>query len=246
MRHRRLVLALVSAVCLGLLAASPASAQSGVLRPTLKCISFDVPTKRLSAFFGYISTYQAPVTVDVGPSNFFSPGTIFRNQPTVFQPGVQPDVFSTSFVFSPSLTQITWSLDGSVVTARLDIHTECTPARPRGVWSATEGYTWNDLVHHNGELWVSVGEEAPAPTPAPGTPPPPGLNPPWVRYTFQATPQDLDVVRVEMTNDDGGTGETSTGIEGQTSLVANVGGSGPLDPLASGCRAVNLGAWATG
>ncbi|HEV8673476.1 MAG TPA: hypothetical protein VGX21_05470 [Methylomirabilota bacterium] len=55
----------------------------------------------------------SPVTIEVGENNFFSPGVLFRNQPTEFFPGVHHWVFATSFQVSGSQTQITWERHGA-------------------------------------------------------------------------------------------------------------------------------------
>src|SRR5262249_46896919 len=97
-----------------------AAAQDGQLVPLLKCVIYNQNVNTLLAFFGYASTFQQTQAIDVGPGNFFSPGVLFRNQPTTFLPGVHEDVFATSFQVSASLPQVSWSLNGSFVVAKND------------------------------------------------------------------------------------------------------------------------------
>jgi hypothetical protein len=103
------------------------NAQSGQIVPLLDCVIYRFDTNTLLAFFGYASTFTTDVTIEVGLQNFFSPGAIFRNQPTVFHPGYHFNEFATSFVVSGSLTQITWFLDGNSIAARNDTSLYCTP-----------------------------------------------------------------------------------------------------------------------
>jgi hypothetical protein len=99
MRSVRVRLALI-ALCASLLP-RPLSAQPpGTLVPTLHCVVFNPSTNTVLAFFGYASTFSTTVHVDVGPHNFFSPGVLFRNQPTEFLPGFHGSVFATSFTIS--------------------------------------------------------------------------------------------------------------------------------------------------
>jgi len=107
--------------------------------PLLDCVIYRADTNTLLAFFGYASTYPTTVHIDVGENNFFSPGVIFRNQPTDFLPGLHQNEFATSFQVSGSQTQITWFLDGRTITAKNDsslycqASSNCTcPAGPPG------------------------------------------------------------------------------------------------------------------
>jgi hypothetical protein len=50
-----------------------ASASAQDLIPTLTCESFDPTTNEVIAVFGYVSTFDTTVHIDVGPNNFFSP-----------------------------------------------------------------------------------------------------------------------------------------------------------------------------
>src|SRR6185312_16322964 len=77
--------------------------------------------------FGYVSSFATPVHVDVGPNNFFSPGVLFRNQPTDFLPGAHSNVFATNFQVSASTPQITWTLDGTnFVIVKLTSGPDCS------------------------------------------------------------------------------------------------------------------------
>jgi hypothetical protein len=62
----------------------PSTSQAQQVLPLLDCVSYDATANMLTAYFGYSSTYSSAVQFDVGPQNFFSPGVLFRNQPTTF------------------------------------------------------------------------------------------------------------------------------------------------------------------
>ena len=113
MRLLRVAALAILVPCVG---AAAASAQD--LIPTLDCEVYDANTNTQIAEFGYASTFTTTVHIDVGPNNFFSPGVLFRNQPTDFLPGVQTNVFATSWVVTGSMTQVTWFLNGDFVIAK--------------------------------------------------------------------------------------------------------------------------------
>jgi hypothetical protein len=78
----RIALAALSAS----LMARPASAQTVV--PVLDCVIYNQSNNTLLAFFGYASSFATPIQIEIGVNNFFSPGVLFRNQPTEFLPGL--------------------------------------------------------------------------------------------------------------------------------------------------------------
>jgi hypothetical protein len=129
-----------------------AAAQNEV-RPILNCIEYSRTENRLFAYFGYVSTHTGPVILDIGQQNFFFPGPLFRNQPTVFEPGVHDRVFSSSFTISASQAQLTWFLDGNSLVVRNDVGFLCHPFY-QGDWNSTVSYIAGDLVRHNGLLWA--------------------------------------------------------------------------------------------
>jgi hypothetical protein len=66
-----------------------ASASAEDLVPTVTCATFNPDTNTELVVFGYVSTFTTTVQIDVGPNNFFSPGLLFRDQPTEFLPGAR-------------------------------------------------------------------------------------------------------------------------------------------------------------
>ena len=132
----RVLHGLLALFVLGVPLARQASAQQ--VLPLPPCIRYDVSTNTVDAYFGYAAT--GPVHRDVGPNNFFSPGVIFRNQPTDFEAGVHENVFVTSFPVSASQTQLTWFLDGRAVTAKTGSSPPCDPPQSLGEWSSTVSY----------------------------------------------------------------------------------------------------------
>jgi hypothetical protein len=130
--------------------------------PTIDCVTAHPDTGTLDVFFGYASSYTGLVTLDAGSRNFFFPGSQNRNQPTVFLPGVHDRVFFTSFTPSPQQTELSWSLDGTIVTAFDDLSMYCGRARPvtnwKGQWNSTSSYLIGDAVSHLGSSWLALQE----------------------------------------------------------------------------------------
>jgi hypothetical protein len=161
MRSFRVGIALVALSVFGLARPPHADAQSPQLVPLLKCVIYNNDTNTLIAFFGYASTFTTTVHVDIGPSNFFSPGVLFRGQPSDFLIGLHEQVFGTSFVVSGSSTQITWFLNGNVATAKNDPSLYCsatatTTAVWRGPWNASTPYAGGDIVSDQGSSWTAL------------------------------------------------------------------------------------------
>jgi collagen triple helix repeat protein len=123
------------------------------VKPIFHCVTWHVDTGILDTYWGYVSTYATPVTIEPG-NNFFFPGPPNRNQPTVFYPGVHDRVFFSSFVPTPSMSQLTWFLDGNAATAPNDVQDACDPPGQVGQWKATAFYSWNVMVVHNGANWL--------------------------------------------------------------------------------------------
>jgi hypothetical protein len=203
--------ALVAAACCAFFAAGhTALAQADDLTPLLECADYNAATNTASASFGYDSTFSSTVHIDVGPNNFFSPGVIFRNQPTDFLPGVQHRVFSTTFQVSAGQSQITWFLDGNTVTvngAALLGGTFSGPSCSSGMvfagpWSALLSYTSGSVVTHDDASWVAVLD----------TTNEPGLSTDWT----------------ELGSLNGGTGDTGpTGPQGPQGDTGPTGDTGP-------------------
>jgi Collagen triple helix repeat (20 copies) len=161
MRSFRVGIGLLVLSVIGLARPHYANAQSPQLVPVLKCVIYNNDTNTLIAFFGYASTFTTTAHVDIGPNNFFSPGVLFRGQPTDFLTGVHDQVFGTSFVVSGSSTQITWFLNGNLVTAANDPSHYCgatatMPAVWRGPWVASTTYAAGDIVSDQGSSWSAL------------------------------------------------------------------------------------------
>src|SRR5580658_5757814 len=115
--------------------AAVAATPTGVV-PFLDCESFDPSTNLLTAFFGYVSSNSGNVTASIGPNNFVSPAPDNRGEPTVFQPGANPDAWETSFDVTQT-SQITWTVLGQSVTVSNNPSLYCSscicPLGPTGV-----------------------------------------------------------------------------------------------------------------
>src|SRR5262245_62072590 len=122
MRFRVMRRRLVHLSLMSLALAAPVTASAQEITPMLSCTTWSDTDNTVTAFFGYAMTGSpgTTVTIPVGPSNFFSPGAIFRNQPTEFEAGVHDRVFVTSFPIAASQTQLAWFLNGRTVVAKGD------------------------------------------------------------------------------------------------------------------------------
>jgi hypothetical protein len=83
---------------------------TATVRPTVACVANDNGTSY--AVFGYENTAGNPVTIPAGPTNQVSPST-FTQLPTIFQPGIHPQVISVPL----SGGSASWNLGGSTVVA---------------------------------------------------------------------------------------------------------------------------------
>ena len=120
--------------------------------PLSHCIRYDISTGVLDTYWGYAAS--SPVHIEVGENNFFTPGALFRNQPTDFAAGVHENVFVTSFRVAGPQTQINWFIAGRQATANIDSR-PCDPPIGMGEWSPTVTYAQNVVVSFNGLLWVT-------------------------------------------------------------------------------------------
>ena len=106
------------------------TAASAQIIPHLDCVEpilqNGVPNGQLRAHFGYTNTSSAPVTINDGPSNYFSPnpGGIYTNQQTtVFQPGFQRRSFS--IVLNNDSATTTWVVQNQSAYASLTWSSFC-------------------------------------------------------------------------------------------------------------------------
>ena len=130
--------------------------------PIIDCVTSHPDTGQLDVFFGYASSYTEPITLAIGSRNFFFPGAQNRNQPTVFHPGVHDRVFFTSLTPSPQQSELSWSLDGTIVTAFDNPSLYCGRVRPvsnwKGQWNSTTSYIVGDAVSYLGSSWLALQE----------------------------------------------------------------------------------------
>lgn len=89
----------------------PASSQA--LVPIVDCVRTDADQK-VSVTFGYINPNSIPLRIAIGAANQVTGVTAGKDQPTIFVPGVQHDVWTVKAAAGDS---IVWTLDGSSVTA---------------------------------------------------------------------------------------------------------------------------------
>lgn len=137
-RPRRLRTAVLTAVLVAsaVVVGYPASAAgAGSLTPYLDCITTDAQTGVVTAYFGYDNTAANAFDYAVGADNQAFPVDAFQGQPTYFNQGNYPKVFSVAFnpVVFPS---IVWVLNGQSIGA-----TSQSPSCASGVTSPATGIT---------------------------------------------------------------------------------------------------------
>jgi hypothetical protein len=74
----------------------------------------------LTAHYGYINNEASPVSIPVGANNQFSPGPADQGQPTTFNPGTTPYWPESAFSVTFSSASLSWTLNGTTVTADLN------------------------------------------------------------------------------------------------------------------------------
>lgn len=100
----------------GLSASASASATGGTLTPSFDCESADPTTGYLTAYFGYTNTTGAVINIPIGDGNQVFPASPNQGQPTSFDVGNYPRVFSVTF--DPAIfPSIAWIADGQEVDA---------------------------------------------------------------------------------------------------------------------------------
>ncbi|MFC4034100.1 Ig domain-containing protein [Streptomyces polygonati] len=137
-RHRRRLcaLALVGVTVTGaaLVAGSASAAGAGTLAPYLNCVTAD-PTGVVTAYFGYDNTTGTQSTIPIGDNNQLFPVSPSQGQPTVFDKGNYPQVFSVTF--DPKVfPAVAWILNGQEADA-----SAAGPVCANGVSSPATGIT---------------------------------------------------------------------------------------------------------
>ncbi len=130
-------LALGAGGCLlcGIAVAVPADAATIALVPSVDCVAVTPDGSLVTAYFGYTNTSGASVNLSIGDSNELLPGIQFQGQPTTFNTGSYPSVFSVTFdpVIAPS---VSWILNGLAVAA-----TASSPPCAPGTTAPASGVT---------------------------------------------------------------------------------------------------------
>lgn len=151
--RKGLVAALGCALLGGL--AWPISAPAAVM-PEVTCATFHPSDNRMYALFGYVNSDDESVTLPIGPQNAFTPGSPDRGQPTTFLPGAHGSAFRMSFVVSPLIPSVAWTLDGtSLLVAGNGTYPTCE-MHWTGPWGPGLSYIVGDLVTHDGNAWVAT------------------------------------------------------------------------------------------
>ena len=98
-----------------LVAQGPLTPTLRPIRPIVECVNEAESGEHL-AVFGYQNENPSPVALPLGPNNTFRPAPIDRGQPTTFSPGRSPSS-KAAFVVAFREPELTWSLNGRIVTA---------------------------------------------------------------------------------------------------------------------------------
>ena len=143
-------------VCLMLVAARSSAQPTPVLYPYLDCVIYNAGQHTVIGFLGHVSTYDSALSLSNG-DNFFDPPPDTRGQPTIFQPGFHPRVFTVVYSLD-DVPDLTWFLLGQPLLIANDPAHYCTGDRPlwRGAWNGTTSYVVNDAVSYDGSSWVAL------------------------------------------------------------------------------------------
>jgi hypothetical protein len=98
----------------------PVSARAqveGRVHPIKLCVE-PLSGGAFNAYFSYSNTNTTEKAVSIGPANLFSPGPEDRGQPITFQPG-NP---AAGFAVQSNGEALTWTVEGTSVTARSTDH----------------------------------------------------------------------------------------------------------------------------
>ena len=111
-RCSRLAVSVFAGCCLcGLALAVPADAAASGPVPTLDCVAMSPDGSEAIAYFGYVNSTGSRVTIPEGEDNQAFPVAVDQGEPTEFDPGSYPAVFSIAFdpILNPS---VVWIVDG--------------------------------------------------------------------------------------------------------------------------------------
>ena len=111
-RRSRLLISAFAGCCLcGLALAVPADAAASGPLPTLDCVAMSPDGSEVIAYFGYVNSTGSEVTIPLGEDNQAFPVPVDQGEPTEFDPGSYPAVFS--IVFDPLIDpSVSWIIDG--------------------------------------------------------------------------------------------------------------------------------------
>ncbi len=128
-KSRAALAAIAASIAVGgvTLGAQAAQADPLPLTPTLDCVAVSGTgaNELFTAYFGYTNTGPVSIAFPIGDFNQTFPGSADQGQPTIFDIGAYPKVFTVTFdpVVTPS---ITWLLNGVAVTAT-SASPQCAP-----------------------------------------------------------------------------------------------------------------------
>ena len=79
--------------------------------PLLECVD-DNGDGTFTAYFGYRNDNAVPVTIPIGPENFFAPPPEAAGQPVLFEPGRSPFLPNVAFTVDFDGSPLLWTLEG--------------------------------------------------------------------------------------------------------------------------------------
>ena len=128
-RRGRVAVSAFAGCCLcGLVLAVPADAAASGPVPTLDCVATSPDGTEAVAYFGYVNSTGSRITIPEGEDNQAFPVNVDQGEPTEFDPGSYPAVFSIAFdpIIFPS---VSWDLDGGEADAS-SASPQCEPGPP--------------------------------------------------------------------------------------------------------------------
>ena len=125
-RRGRLAVSAFAGCCLcGLALAVPADAAASGPVPTVDCVATSPDGTEAIAYFGYVNSTESRVTIPEGEDNQAFPVAVDQGEPTEFDPGSYPAVFSIDF--DPDIDpSVSWIVDGVQADASL-ASPQCEP-----------------------------------------------------------------------------------------------------------------------
>lgn len=145
----------------GLIAVPDVSAATASLRPFVDCIQATPEAGIYTVYFGYEN--EVPQGLEFGDANVVAPGLGFQGQPTDFNKGYYPRVFSALFNAN-AFSSVSWHLNGQEAVATTGSrHCVAGLTAPASDLTSTSA-TLNGMVVPDGVMATYTFEYGPTPS----------------------------------------------------------------------------------